>query len=467
MKLSPNIWVDIFLLFLAFFCLIQEGSAQRVIAEFPSKNQQLNFQAIPFGDSILFSYDEVVGPNGRRVRDVKWVSKAGIAHDVFCPVNVFAVESEGDKIYHYYRERKSLRAFEKLIDSRTMNNMPESIEFKDVIILASYVDENLFLILLKEGGNEISVLEIAGMRVVNTTTYKLPIVLDEFIKKNTYIEFYDEPLLDSFKGRARVKIFLAGADIYLVIDEKQFEPTKTNPNITHVLHLDKAGEVKYHRFPSTGKADFGSFLCDGKLFQNHIAKDKFSLVVYDLSGRQLMRYDLTADSLDVGKKNSPKVNFRRGRENFQGWDTFQSIFKQTGMSDPLIVVSENGEGYRIQWGTYFDENGAGTYASGVAPLVSMLTFFVTTAIKQVSDGPGLSRYLYFETDLSTGKILPAEIPPSGLLRGKIDEYERNRQKKSNSPFESKSYLPFLDGVLAIYRLEPREMVGVTQLVYFD
>ena len=252
-----------------------------------------------------------------------------------------------------------------------------------------------------------------------------------------------------------------------MIDERHMEPTKTNPNVTHVLHLEQRGAVKYHNFPSTGKADFGSFLYDGKLFQNHIAKDEFSLVVYDLSGRQLMRYDVTADSLEVGKKDSPKVNFRRGRQNFQGWDTFQSIFKQTGMSDPLIVASKNGERYRIQWGTYFDENGAGTYASGVAPLVSMLTFFVTTAIKQVSDGPGLSRYLYFETDLSTGKILPAELPPSGLLRGKIDEYERNRQKKSNSPFESKSYLSFLDGVLAIYRLEPREMIGVTQLVYFD
>jgi len=455
------------LLFLAFFCLIQEALGQQVIAEFPSKIQQLNFQAIPFGDSILFSYDEVVGPNGRRVRDVKWISKAGIAHDVFCPVNVFAVESEGDKIYHYYRERKSLRAYEKLIDSRTMNNLPESIEFKDEIILASYVDENLFLILLKEEGKRISVLEIAGMQVVNTTTYKLPIALDEFIKKNTYIEFYDEPLLDSFKGRARVKIFLADADIYLVIDEKQFEPTKTNPNVTHVLHLGKAGDVKYHSFPSAGKADFGSFLYDGKLFQNHIGKEKFSLVVYDLSGRQLMRYDVTADSLDVGKKDLPKVNFRRGREPFQGWDTFQSIYRQTGMSDPLIVVSEKDQGYRIQWGTYFDEKGVGTYASGVAPLVSMLTFFVTTAIKQVSDGPGLSRYLYFETDLSTGKILPAEVPPSGLLRGRIDEYERNRQKKNNSPFESKSYVPFLDGVVAIYRLKPQAKIGVTQLVYFD
>ena len=57
--------------FLAFFYLSQEAPAQRVIAEFPSKNKQLNFQAIPFGVSILFSYDEVVGPNGRRVRDVK------------------------------------------------------------------------------------------------------------------------------------------------------------------------------------------------------------------------------------------------------------------------------------------------------------------------------------------------------------------------------------------------------------
>jgi hypothetical protein len=441
--------------------------AQRVIAEFPTKNRQFNFQAIPFGDSILFSYDEVVGPGGRSVRDVKWISKAGSSHDVFCPVNVFAVETEGDKIYHYYRERKSIRAYEMLAGTRTMNNLPESVELKDVIILASYVDDNLFLMLLKEGGKEISILEIAGMQVVNTTTYTLPIALDGFIKKNTYIEFYDEPLLDSFKGRARVKIFRAGADIYLVIDNKQVQPTKTNPDATHVLHLGKAGEVSYHNFPPTGKGDFGSFLYDGKLFQNYIGKEKLSLVVFDLLGRQLMRYDLAADSLTVRKKDSPKVNFRQGTESFQGWDDFQSIFKHTGMCDPVIVVSKNGQGYRIQFGTYFAETGVGYYTAILTPMVGLITYFITTAIKQVSDGPGIIHYLYFETDLRTGKILPAEISPSGLLRGKIDEYERNRQKKNKSPFEIKSYIPFLDGVVAIYRLEPREMIGVTQLVYFD
>jgi len=453
--------------FFVFFYLGHGSLAQRVFAEFPTKNQQLNFQAIPFGDSILFSYDEVVGSNGRRVRDVKWVSKAGSVHDVFCPVDVMAVESEDDKIYHYYRERKSLKAYEMLVGSSTMNNLPESLEFKDEMILASYVNENLFLILLNKGGNEISIKEVAGMRVVNTRTYQLPIALDEFIKKNTYIEFYDEPVLDSFKGRARVKIFLAGADIYLVIDKKQLAPTKTNPNVTHLLHLDEAGVVRYHRFLLPEKADFGSFLYDGKLFQNHIGKEKFSLLVYDLSGKQLMRHDVNADSIEARKKDSPKVNFRRGRESFQGWDSFQSIFRNTGMSDPLIVVSGRAQGYRIQWGTYFDEQGIGIFPAGAPALASLITFFITTAIEQVSDGPGVSRYMYFETDLNIGKILPAELPQSGLLRGKIDEYERNRQKKNKSPFESKSYIPFLNGVVAIYRLKPKQMIGVTQLVFFE
>jgi hypothetical protein len=348
-----------------------------------------------------------------------------------------------------------------------MDNLAESIEFNDVMILASYVDDNLFLILLNEGGTEISVQEIAGMRVVNTRNYKLPIALDEFIKKSTYIEFYDEPLLDSFKGHARVKIFLDEADIYLVIDDKHFETSETDPNLTHLLHLDKAGDVKHQTFPSTGKGNFGSFLFDNKLFQNHISKEKFSLVAYDLSGKQLMRHEIIADSIDRGKEDLSKVNFRQGREPFQGWDSFKSIFKLTGMSDPLIVVSKNDHGYRIQSGTYFDEKGLGTYAGSGGPLVGMVTFFITTAMKQAADGPGLSRYFYFETDLSTAKILPVQPPPSGLLRGKIDEYERNRQKKNNSPFHSRSYIPFLDGVVAIYRLKPRELIGVTQLVYFD
>ncbi|HEX6227058.1 MAG TPA: hypothetical protein VFZ52_21715, partial [Chryseolinea sp.] len=461
-------YMDRYILLSLAICFIpRESLAQKILAEFPSKNRQLNFQAIPFGDSILFSYDEVVGPNGRRVRDVKWISKAGSVHDVFCPVNIFAVEAEGDKIYHYYQERRSLMAYEKDIDSRTMNNMTESIELRDVIVLATYVHENLFLMLLNEDGNEISLLEIAGMRVVKTTTYKLPILLNEFIKKSTYLEFYDDTVLDSFKGRARVKIFLSATGFHVVIDEKQLEPTKTNPNATHVLHLEASGQVKYHRFPAAMKsADFGSFLIDGKLFQNYISKDKFSLVVFDLSGTQLMKMDVTADSLDVEKKDSPKVNMRRGYENFQGWDNFQSIFKQLGMSDPIIVVSGKDQSYRVQWGAYFDEKGPGLYTS-VTPLAAMLTFFVTTAIRQVSEGTGSSRYFYFETDLRTGKLLPAENSPPGMLRGKIDEYERSRQKKNSSPFESKSYIPFLDGVVAIYRLKARELIGVTQLVYFD
>jgi len=33
------------------------------------------------------------------------------------------------------------------------------------------------------GAKEISLMEISGLRVVNTITYKLPISLNEFIKK--------------------------------------------------------------------------------------------------------------------------------------------------------------------------------------------------------------------------------------------------------------------------------------------
>ena len=449
----------------AFFYLSQTGWAQRVIAEFRTKNRQLNFQAIPFGDSILFSYDEIVTSQGRKVRDVKWVSNSGKVDKLFCPVNVFALESEGDNLYHYYWDKKSLRAYEMLVGSRTMNNLPESIAFKEEIILASYVDKNLMLMLLKEGGTEIAVQEIAGMRVVNTITYKLPITLEGLIKRNTAIEFYNAPVLDSFKGRARVKIFLSESDLYLVIDEKHLEATNSNPNVTHVLHLGKAAEVKYHQFKSPGTAEFGSFLFDSKLFQNHITKEKFSLLVYDLSGKQLMKHDLIADSLQVKKKESPKINVRLGSENFQGWEPFQNLFKKIWMSDPLIVVSRNDRGYGVQWGTYSEpEIGL---AVGPTPLALLVTLFITTAIVQVTDGPGMSRYLYFETDLRTGKILPAELPPSESLRVKIDAYERNRQKKRISPFESKSYISFLDGVVAIYRLKPQERIGVTQLVYFE
>ena len=93
------------------FYLSHGASAQRIIAEFPSKNKQLNFQAIPVGDGILFSYDEVVGPNCRRVRDGKWVSNAASVHDIFCPVNVFAIAVKDDKVNHYYHERKIIEGF--------------------------------------------------------------------------------------------------------------------------------------------------------------------------------------------------------------------------------------------------------------------------------------------------------------------------------------------------------------------
>jgi hypothetical protein len=436
------------------------------MAEFQSKNLQLDFQGIPFGDSVLLSYVEVVGPNRNRVKEVKWVSKEGKMRDLYCPQNVFAVESEEGKIYHYYREGKALKAFELAAGSETMVGLPESIEFNDVIILASYVDENLFFILLNEDGTEMSVMEVAAMRIVKTTIYKLPIGLNEFIKKNTYIEFYDELLLDSFKGRARVKIFRYGNKLSLLIDDKQVEPTKKQPHVTHLLSFNEGGSVTHKVISMDGKADFGTFLFDNKLFQSRIAKDKFSMSVYDLSGNELMKYEAIADSIDTGKKDSVKVNYRWGRENFQGWDTFRRTFKTAGSCDPIITVSGTSQNYTIQWGTYFNDKPVGTYAGGT-PLTAMITFFITTAIRQVSEGPGMSRYIYFETDLNKGKILPVEQPPAGLLRAKIDEYERSKQVKNKSPFESKSYIPFGDGVVAIYHLKPERMIGVTQLVYFN
>lgn len=464
------------LLSLTFFCFYPDAFSQQVIAEFSSKNRQFDFNAIPVGDSVLVSYDEAVGPSAKRTRFVRWVSKDRVVNDIYCPTNVFAVEHDGNGLYYYYKEKKAIKAFERTTGTQSIIQVPGSIEFNDEIVLANYVKENLFFITLKAEGKILSISEVSGMRVVKTTSYKLPISLSGLITRRTPIELFDEPLLNMFKGIAKVKIFISDTGTYLVIDDRRPEQTTVGKNVTpgpnvgksatHVFYLSGEGKVEYHHFPSIRKFESGSFLYDTKLFQNHISKDKLSLIVFELSGKQLIRYDVNADSLRGVPKSAQKINLRRGKQLFQGWDTFRGMFKQVPWSDPLIGVTGGDGRYQILWGTYFDEKGIGA-AGGADPVAMMITLAVSTAIVQAFDGPGMSRYFYFDTDLKGGNVLPVETSHPALVRSKIDEYERNRQKKKKSPFESKSYFQLSDGVVAIYRLKQSQGTNTTQFVYFD
>lgn len=466
-----------YLIFTLIFCwFVSDAFPQQVIAEFSSKNRQFDFKALPVGDSILVSYDEAVGTSSQRRRLVKWVSKDSVVDDTYCPAGVFAVERKGNNLYYYYKEKKSIKAFERVAGTQSINYLPASVEFDDQIVLANYVRGNLFFVTLHGEGNIISVTEISGMRVLKTASYRLPISLKELITRRTPIELYHEPRLNMFKGIARVKIFISDAGTYLVIDDSRPEQTPAGKNVapgpnvgkatTHVFHLGNEGKVGYHRFPSVRKVGFGSFVFDGKLFQNQISKSKLSLLVFNLKGQQLMRYDVNADSVWGPPKSAHKINLRGGKKHFQGWDNFRLMFKQVPWSDPLIGVAGDDRGYWIQWGTYYDDTLLGA-ASGPNLAAEIISFAVSTAIVQAFDGPGVSRYFYFNTDLDQGKILPVQSSTPGLPRAKIDVYERDRQKKKKSPFESKSYFAISGGTVAVYRLKQRHGTNTTQFVYFD
>lgn len=417
---------------------------QKLINEFVPQGRLRDISAVPIGDSILFSYRENVSDT--TVNRSKWITNSSATpYDV--PVNVFAAANAGNDIYLYFLEGKT-----KARELKTMMFNRETRmrhEIKDHLSLpgtvaGSYVDKNLFVFLLQDKGLTLTLLEIHKLNIVSEKKFKLPVNLSYYLGKELEGDvFYNNSEVHSFKGRSACKIFMSDK-IYITIDQRNLN----SPWKTTVLMIDQnSNKVTPVDFNTSSNAVFSSFILDGKLFRTFNARKKFSIEIFSLD-----TYDLISKSELLPDHQDFPIYFRYGRKNvIHMKEFFSRMRKAASVCEPSLVILKNDGRYLIQWGSYFDDNGM---MGG-----NIITMVVGTIILQLMEGPGITRYFYYEWNESENTFRVKE-PSVQLTRQKIDNYEISQRVA----YKYKNYVEYKGGVAGVYYDTKSNKASV---VYFE
>lgn len=418
--------------------------SQELIYEFTPKGRLREINATTAGDTILLSYEESTGDS--RALQSRWISDSSATPDNI-DVNIFQAVGSGDNIYLYFLDGKpEKRVLKAVLYNKTKRSRVEVSNQVNLSgsIVGSYVNKNLFIMLLQDKGNTFAILEIDKLNIVSEKRYKLPVNLLNYLWKDFSTDvFYNESPIHSFKGWSFCKIFVRD-NIFITVD--QHRPNQ--PWRTIVLSLDsKSGDVKSTYYNTSSNAPFSSFILDGKLFRTFNDKKKYSLEIFSLEAKKLIsKSEITADYKDF------PAYFRHGRKNIINMKaTFSDMRRGVQLSDPSLVVQKSNGRYFIQWGTYFNDNGIMT---GGATPVGALTAIVGTAILQLSEGPGVATYFYYGWDEATNTFVVEETTP--LARQKIDTHEITQ----DTEYKYKDYIEYRNGVAAIYYDAKNDKVSI-------
>lgn len=132
--------------------------------------------------------------------------------------------------------------------------------------------------------------------------------------------------------------------------------------------------------------------------------------------------------------------------------------------DPFLQVSENEfDEHTVTFGTYYNPTGGiGSFGGGSNLMLSLMLFAATTAIRQVGDGPGESKYFYLRGKPEQTFNVTDEKSDS-ILRNRIDRFEIDEQDKEIR-FDFKNYFQVGNSVLAVYKTKKEKSL---RLVLFD
>lgn len=418
------------------------GATQTLFAEFQLSSDVTSFDVISNGDSILFSSEEMI--KGKTSLTTKWINKNGTSHTVDLSQPVSIVHSQDQNIHYYSLDGSKSQNILTCFESRANGSVQAlpSLSLPDGIVVGAFSEQNLFVIIYQRDLNLISVHEVKAATVINEKRYPVSKDLRVWIRKASDVDFVlqRQTQLNTLKGAARVKLILDG-DLYLTLDNHM-----DNETLVEVLRKD--GSVKEYRYPVMSNEDFASYIIDGKLFTTIMSNKKFEMKVVALESKKPVA------SVALDNDEAIDVIFRSVRYKSVQKETFKYMMRVAPLGDPQLTVGYDSGKYFIAWGSYIDDNGGGVVA-GANPLSMLATFVITTAVKQMSEGPGLSRQFFYKLDGEKFDLVTDKTYP----RMKLDEYEMAQIVKGVK-LKSKSYLPYRDGLMAVYHLQKEKAVRI-------
>lgn len=443
-----------------YLCLIVFSSdlfGQKILCEISTGNNLADFTAVAYNDSVLISFVEIP-QSGNRYKRTRWLRSDGTFRNDNLMVDVFAIQKFDDEVYYYFFSGKKEKLLLKaIVEKPEFSSRKESVIELPVagMLIGSKLSNNLSLLFFDEEVNQFTILEIRGLKVISERKYSLPEQFSKYVKKPSDVELFTEQSeLNTFKGWSKVKVYWYN-NVYIAIDEPAISGNTKRAVQTQVYLLNDEHESnEVIVIPEESRDDFRSYILDKKLFRSVVSKTKFTLSVYDLDSKEL----LGREEILKGQATF-NTYFRYGRENrISKNETIDIMIRTAGLSSPSLNVLKDSSGYLIQWGLYFNDKGMQGPA-GMASLAGLLVMTVGTAIKQMNDGPGVSRYFYYSWSSDTNKFSFNDSPNTN--RSKLDAYEIAMGERK-AKVTMKNYIEFRDGLLGIYYEFNKEKATIVQ-----
>jgi hypothetical protein len=439
------------------FLLFYSLQAQHVHAALPMPGGRVphKLQCVTMHDTLLITYQFIPGgpPNYPLFNSVLVMPDGTTTSpelDQLSDKILCGVENNGThKLLYFLKES---RAGISLGALRATNRMEKPVVIGDTLLAKGRLigsdvhDNDLYLYTFEKDTYLLKVLRINQLRLVDEKEYKLSFDLSQF--NRSQIAFIPEDVLaGSDQASAKVKIMLQGDYINLIVDEchDQYNEKLKTYRTTVAQINTKTSETSVHVFMESTPRKFRSYLVGNYLFRVIHYFDAINLHVFDIRNNREVYHTMRV--ADKAAKEIP-VYFREGKANrIETLERLHHMISISTMCEPFIVVQHDSvaNNYKITWGTYYNEK-------GVTPLVmanpaGLMVMIIGTAIKQMSEGPGVSRYFYMQGNFDSGFSVLNDH--SVMMRNRIDTYELSLQNERKK-YLRKGYYKSSDNIFAFY-----------------
>lgn len=440
-----------FLSLLFFSIFATNACAQLTLAEIKfSKSKIENLQSFTQGDKIFIFYDEINSQNALKIKRYYVLDTNGsemgftantLGGAVLCGLSDY---NEDYCFYYITENRKSitLRAFTHNKSSNKNNISSEAIEISGEL-LGVWSDEGLNLILYNKSLNQLKVININKLQVQNEKTFDLPFDLRFDYKYFTYIP--EGSVTSIEQASSHYKLYKNSKQLILSIDHKgNLGSSLTPQTIVMILNIE-SGTQSIHWIKANTQNNFATFIHKDYLYRLTTSKKdhKFQAIrIKDkaiINEKTIIRDSTLKDSLSylrLGKTS--RINQK---------ENVLKMMKIANATEPAILVFPGKDScdLTILWGAYLEEKGIGGFA-GTNPLASIAYFAISTAIDQLTEPSGLSRYFYIRSDCTQSFAFGNG---NKSLRQLIDDYEIDLEKKKTI-YTSKGYREYNNGILGFY-----------------
>jgi hypothetical protein len=431
-----------------------EISAQRQIAEIrlPVGTVVKDIQTIVDHDSLFLFYrllpnsadpyyvSNFILPDGRvRKIDVGDLDENPLA-------GIISVNSDIKQFYFLQEKGKSilLKAMEVNLKDNSKSTPQNKYEIKGKLLGLNQQPNKLLIISLEPSGTELKIALVSRFGV-DERIYKLPINLNSFRESEISV-IASTQYISVLQALSKVKIFWTPNNVSIIVDGLQDSKKKNYGTLIGKLHKEGEGISK---FIPESTDNFRSYLVNNRLYRFVNKTNEITLTIFDVtSGEQ----SFTTTYLKGAEYSHNSVIFREGKKDqITMMSNIGEMVRFADRSIPFVTAKEDtvNKNLWITCGSYFNEKGA------TLPLfpnpATLIAALIGTMTKQLSEGPGISRYFYLKIKPDNSSSMYTKDPENGI-RQKIDNYEIDLNASQKGTHKI-GYFQYKDGILGLYRKE--------------